>query len=106
MCTMKTWYSGADGFVRQCKDCGSYQVVFGTTVFTLDTGCFKVFCEHVHELQENLVSVDEDLRCILVPLTSSMVSLILSEKELKRLDEMLQITDNEVITSGLLALFG
>jgi hypothetical protein len=106
MCTMKTWYSGADGFIRQCKECGSYQVVFGTTVFTLDEECFKAFVLHVHELQETLVSIDEDLRCILVPLTASTVSLILSEKELKRLDAMLQITDNEVITSGLLELFG
>lgn len=106
MCTMKTWFSGPDGFVRQCKECGSYQVVFGTTVFTLDTECFKAFCDHVHELQENLVSIDEDLRCILVPLTSPTVSLILSEKELKRMDEMLQTTDNEVITAGMLELFG
>lgn len=105
MCTLKTWYAGADGSIRQCRDCNCFQGVFGATMFSLEASRFKAFIDLVAFRRRELIPVDEELRYIILPIPHSCAAMILNESELRFLDALLQHTENEIMAARLLDLF-
>lgn len=105
MCNLKTWYASADGTIQQCMDCNCFQVIFGTTMFALEESRFKDFVDLVSYRQSVLVPVDDDLRYIVLPASAPSARMVLNERELRSLNNMLQHTDTEMMTRRLLELF-
>ncbi len=103
MCVLKTWYSGADGAVRQCEDCDHFQVIFGTTMLTLSEDEFSTFVQLVGD--SFLTPGAGNVRSVVLPTPSSTVNLILSGRELGALNALLQHADNERAAASLLELF-
>ena len=105
MCNLKTWYKSEDGYIQQCAECNCFQVIFGTTMFAMDESRFRSFADLVLFRCNSLVSVDEDLRYIVLPTAGPATRMLLNERELRALNDMLQYVDTELTTAGLLELF-
>lgn len=106
MCQFKNWYADAGGYVIQCEDCKHFQVSFGTTMLTLDEQQYSIFTHSVlHRREEHICMPDPDCKCIILPTPSGTVHIILSERELFQLYEMMQTVDVDIKTNLMLSLF-
>lgn len=105
MCNFKTWHIDDHGCVLQCKACNTYQVTFGTTMLTLNENNFAAFVRLVMMRYETLVPTDDKLKYIVLPTPSSVVHVVMTEKELLHLNCILQHADTEIKSHEMLALF-
>lgn len=106
MCNFKSWFFDDNGYVIECKECNYLRVCFGNTMLTLTKRDYHSFSDLVFWKKESHVSMqDIDTKCIVLATPCKSVQMILSERELIQLYEMLQHADIEIRTQQLLDLF-
>lgn len=106
MCRFKSWFQDEGGYVIQCEDCRHFQVSFGTTMLTLDEHQFQHFNCLVQSKKEcHVLMQDPDCKCIILPTTSELVHIIVSEREFAHISDMLQVVDTEMKAEALIKLF-
>ncbi|GGH75217.1 hypothetical protein HNQ91_004644 [Filimonas zeae] len=106
MCNFKQWSHNKHGYIIQCDDCKSFQLCFGTTMLTLREEEYVQFSEWVVYKRESLVPLhDKNLKSISLPTVCPQVQVIVTEKELNNLYELVQEADNEMKVNQLLSLF-
>ncbi len=106
MCRFKTWHSDEHGYVIQCEECFHFQVSFGTTMLTMDHVQYHHFTETIcKRVEDRLPMPDPNCKCIILPTHTEAIHIILSDNELSRLHDMIQLADTEMRTKALMDLF-
>lgn len=106
MCHFKSWYFDDDGYVIECTSCEHLRVCFGSTMLTLTHADFRAFYDLVcWKKESHLPSCDENTKSIVIATPCRSVQIILSERELNDLYDMLQQADTEMQTQQLIDLF-
>jgi hypothetical protein len=106
MCNFKSWYFDDNGYVIECMECNYLRVCFSSTMLTLKPADYRAFYDLVCWKKETHIPVqDENTKCIVLATSCKSVQIILSEKELCDVYDMLQHADVEIRTQGLLDLF-
>lgn len=106
MCEFQSLYFNDDGYVVRCKQCGCYQLAFGSTMLTLTKKGFETFCKMVkHKCNERDFLFSEHSKCVVIPTPSNGVYMLLTKNEVNQLNEILEEADNEEKAQCLLSLF-
>jgi hypothetical protein len=106
MCDFKSWYFDDNGYVIECMECSYLRVCFSSTMLTLKPADYRAFYDLVCWKKETHMPVcDANTKCIVLATSCKSVQVILSEKELTELYDMLQNADVEIRTQELLDLF-
>jgi len=106
MCEFNQFYFSEEGYVAYCKNCKYFQLAFGSTLLTLTESDFNV----LHNLTEQLIVarndyVDEEIKQVIIPTPYPGMNMLLTIKELRQLDIMLEEAENEMASQALLTLF-
>lgn len=106
MCQFTQLYFQDDGYVVRCKDCGHYQLAFGTVMLTLQK---EEFTKLVNACNRSLTADDlcagQHVKSIYIPTPCAGMSLLLTNAELKQLTAMLDTADSEEKMLALMELF-
>jgi hypothetical protein len=106
MCEFQSLYFNDDGYVVRCKQCGYYQLAFGSTMLTLAKKDFEAICKMIrHKCNEADFSVSEHSKCVVIPTPSYGMYMLLTKNEANRFNEILEEADNEEKAQCLLSLF-
>jgi hypothetical protein len=107
MCRYDTLYHADNsGYVVRCAVCEKIQVGYGNIVFTFGQEDFESFRWWLRKIKgEQHPSGNETLRCIVIPTPCEGMKLLLSMRELKEFDHMLEAADSELKSLELLKLF-
>lgn len=107
MCSYSTlFHDDKIGYVVHCLECGKIQVGYGNIVFTFSVEDFDSFGWWLRKVKDE-VSPDqnETLRCIVIPTPCEGMKLLLSKRELKDFNSMLESADTELRSLQLIRLF-
>lgn len=105
-CNFQTLYTGEDGYVVRCKDCGHYQIAYLCMMVTLDEKGFRSFRKTIRQHYRNsLQLVNDHCKCVIVPTPAAGTHFLFSRKEIKRLTELLDEADTEEQALSMLSLF-
>ncbi|WP_346237899.1 DUF6686 family protein [Niabella insulamsoli] len=105
-CDFQSLYYGEDGYVARCKQCGHYQIAFISTMLTLSSADFHIFCKQVnYKAGQTYTNVNHDSKIIMIATPAQDVNLILTPAELARLHKALEEADSEIKAQELLCLF-
>lgn len=106
MCEFQSLYYDDDGYVVVCKDCGYYQLAFGSTMLSLSAEDYIKLCKIVRN-KYNYVdfTASENTRNVVIPTPSQGLYLLLTRNEANRLYEILEEADTEEKARSLMALF-
>jgi len=108
MCSYQTlFHDDNTGYVVRCKECEKIQLGFGNLMLTVSTDEFNSFrCWLKKIMEEEQTPVQkETLRCFIIPTPCEGIKLLLSLRELREFDHMLEEADTELQSSCLLKLF-
>jgi hypothetical protein len=107
MCSYQTlFHDDNTGYVVRCNECEKIQLGFGNLMLTVDTEEFDSFRRLLKKIMGEQVSVPtETIRNIVIPTPCEGVKLLLSLRELREFDHMLEEADTELQSCGLLKLF-
>lgn len=107
MCRYDTLYhADKTGYVVRCAECEKIQVGYGNIVFTFGHEDFESFRWWLQKLKADQHPLEnETLRCIVIPTPCEGMKLLLSMRELREFDSMLETADNELRSLELLRLF-
>ncbi|WP_276503099.1 DUF6686 family protein [Terrimonas pollutisoli] len=107
MCSYQTLYhDDVIGYVVRCYECEHIQMGYGNLMLTINTSAFNSFRSLLKKIMcEQSSDQKETLRCIVVPTPCEGIKLLLSLRELKEFDHMLEEADTELQSSCLLKLF-
>lgn len=106
MCAFQSLYYSDDGYVVQCKDCGHYQLGFGTMMLSLSRNDFTTLRKIVKcKYQETNIACTENARNIVIPTPSQSSCLLLTREESDRFHEILEAADTEEKAQEMIALF-
>jgi hypothetical protein len=106
MCEFQSLYFNNDGYVVRCKQCGHYQIAFGSTMLTLVKKDFEAICKMVkYKSSEKDSSFSEHSKCVVIPTPSYGLHMLLTKNEANRFNEILEEADNEAKALCLLSLF-
>lgn len=100
------FHNDETGYVVRCLDCDKLQIGFGNLMLTLNMEGFAVFHSCLRKVKdEQTVSGNESLRCITIPTPCEGVKLLLSLREVKSFDQMLEAADSELRSLQMINLF-
>ncbi len=107
MCSYQTlFHDDNTGYVVRCHACEKIQVGFGNLMVTVSMDEFDSFRRLLKKARNEQISVQkETLRNIVIPTPCEGINLLLSLRELREFDHMLEEADTELQSSGLLKLF-
>ena len=107
MCNYQTlFHDDNTGYVVRCNDCEKIQLGFGNIMLTVSAGEFDSFRRWLKKIMDEQISVQkETLRNIVIPTSCEGIKLLLSLRELREFDHMLEEADTELQSCGLLKLF-
>lgn len=107
MCSYQTlFHDDNTGYVVRCNECEKIQLGFGNLMLTVATDEFDSLRRLLKKiLGEQGPVPKENLRQIVVPTPCERMKLLLSVRELRELDRMLEEADTELQSYGLLKLF-
>lgn len=107
MCSYETLYhDDAIGYVVRCYECEHLQIGYGNLMLTINTSAFNSFRSLLKKIMYEQSAIEkETLRCVVVPTPCEGIKLLLSPRELKEFDHMLEEADTELQSSLLLKLF-
>ncbi len=105
-CHFQKLYSGEDGYVVRCKECGHYQLAYLCVMVTLDEKEFRSFRRMVQQQYENSLHIPNDLcKCVIVQTPAAGTCFLFTKREIKRFTELLDEADTEERAQVLFALF-
>lgn len=105
-CHFQKLYSGEDGYVVRCRECGHYQLAYLCVMVTLDEKEFQSFRRMVQQQYENSLHITNDLcKCVIVQTPAAGTCFLFTKREIKRFTELLDEADTEERAQLLLALF-
>ena len=105
-CHFQKLYSGEDGYVVRCKECGHYQLAYLCVMVMLDEKEFRSFCRMVQQQYENSLHITNDLcKCVVVQTPAAGTCFLFTKREIKRFTELLDEADTEERAQVLFALF-
>ena len=91
MCSYKVLFHKASGYVVKCNSCSSYQIAFGTMVFTISTQNMVSLFEDVAQLERKGLRAQSNPReRFQVKLPCESVIMALTIGELKQFYSMLE----------------
>lgn len=107
MCSYQTlFHDDNSGYVVRCKECENIQVGFGNIMLTVNENEFNSFRNWLKKIKdEQSPDQKETVRCVVMPTPCEGVKLLLSIRELREFDNMLEEADTELQSSSLLKLF-
>ena len=107
MCSYQTlFHDDNSGYVVRCKECENIQIGFGNVMLTTGEAEFDLFLKWLKKIMhEQSPAQKETVRCILIPTPCEGIKLLLSLRELREFDHMLEEADTELQSSCLLKLF-
>lgn len=108
MCSYQTLYhSDKSGYVVRCNECENIQVGFGNLMLTVNESEFDSFRVWLKKMldEQSATDIKETIRCIVIPTPCDGIKLLLSLRELREFDQMLEEADTELKSFSLLKLF-
>jgi hypothetical protein len=107
MCSYQTlFHDDNSGYVVRCIECEHIQIGFGNLMLTINVDEFNSFRYRLKKIMdEQSPAQKETVRCIVIPTPCEGIKLLLSLRELRDFDYMLEEADTELQTSCLLKLF-
>lgn len=106
MCDFQQLYTGPEGYVVRCGECGYLQCAFGSTVLTLEDEDFRALKQlAVTQWVAATDDYPDELKQYWLPTAHPGVSMLLTRPELRRLCHMLEKADTEMAVSALVGLF-
>ena len=107
MCRYSTLYHDDKiGYVVNCLECGKIQVGYGNLVFTFNMDDFESFNWWLRKIKDDVQpDQSETLRCIIIPTPCEGMKLLLSKRELRDFNNMLESADSELRSLQLIRLF-
>ncbi len=106
MCNFQYLYKGNEGYIVKCKDCGQYQLAFGTSMLTLSQLDYETLYGIL--LSKSSLHIDahtEHTKSIVIPTPAYGLFLILTKKEVALLCSMLEKAECELKALCLLSMF-
>ncbi|MFC0774172.1 DUF6686 family protein [Terrimonas alba] len=105
-CYKALYHDDVIGYVVRCYECEHIQIGFGNLMLTINTNAFNSFRNLLKRIMHEHSAIEkETIRCIAVPTPCEGIKLLLSLRELKEFDNMLEEADTELQSSLLLKLF-
>lgn len=105
-CQFQTLYTGEDGYVVRCKECGHYQLAYLCVMVTLGEKEFRSFRRMIQQHYEDSLQLTNDhCKCVVVQTPATGTNFLFSRREIKRFTELLDEADTEESTQSMLALF-
>ena len=105
-CHFQKLYTGEDGYVVRCKECGHYQLAFLCVMLTLDEQHYYSFRKLIQQRYEDSLCVsNEHCKCIVVETPAAGTSFLFSAREIKRFADLLDEADTEERAQSMLQLF-
>jgi hypothetical protein len=108
MCSYQTlFHNDNSGYVVRCKECENIQIGFGNLMLTVNDTEFESFHKWLKQMLDEQAASDikETIRCIVIPTPCDGIKLLLSLRELRQFDHMLEEADTELKSFSLLKLF-
>ncbi|WP_008587129.1 DUF6686 family protein [Niabella soli] len=106
MCSFKTLYYGEEGYLIACEECRHFQLAFQTSLFTLTADDLKIFHSLVKQHREyHREATGSFQKNIYIPTPLEGYGMILDQRELQQLFELLETAEINFKTMGLLELF-
>ncbi len=108
MCTYHTLYhNDMNGYVIRCNECENIQIGFGNLMLTVNEVEFDSLRTLLKVILEdhNTNEIRETVRHIVIPTPCEGMKLLLSYRELRSFDQMLEEADTELQSSSLIKLF-
>lgn len=108
MCSYQTLFHHDNaGYVVRCNECENIQIGFGNLMLTVSEKEFESFRSWLKKIMDEQSGTDlkETIRCIVIPTPCEGIKLLLSLRELRDFDHMLEEADTELKSSCLLKLF-
>jgi hypothetical protein len=94
------------GYVIECGKCKKIQIGFGNVLITFLKEEFTGFRNHIDEVfGRHQPCVEPVIKHIMIPTPCTGLTLLLNNKELADLHNMLETSDNEMQAQQLLQLF-
>ncbi|MDX1937926.1 MAG: DUF6686 family protein [Flavihumibacter sp.] len=105
-CEFTPLYTGENGYVVRCRQCGHYQVAFISTALSLNKQEFHFFRQLVAQKStEFSYAFAEHSKCVILETACTGICLILTWKELNQLHQVLETADAEAQALDLIILF-
>lgn len=105
-CQFKTLYTGEDGYVVRCKECGHYQLAYLCVMVTLDEKEFRSFRRMVQQHYEDSLCITNDFcKCIVIPTPAANTCFLFTKREITRFVQLLDEADNEEKALALMKFF-
>lgn len=107
MCHYQTLYHNDNtGYVVRCPECEKIQLGYGNLMVTFGRSDFDDFRWWLRKIKEEQSPAQSPtLRCIVIPTPCDGMKLLLSMRELRDFDAMLEAADSELRSLELLRLF-
>jgi hypothetical protein len=106
MCEFQSLYYEDDGYVVKCKDCGHYQVAFGTMMLSLSEDDYEILCKIVAKKRNEAdFAASENTRNVVIPTPSQGLYLLLTREEAHCFYDILEAADSEEKARQMMALF-
>ena len=106
MCEFQYLYFEEDGYVVRCKQCGHYQVGFGSIMLTLADNEFQEFRKMVkYKCYEVEGASLAHKKGMILQTPSPGICMLLTEFETRRFSEILEQADSEVKALAIIKLF-
>ena len=108
MCSYQTlFHNDNSGYVVRCNECENIQIGFGNLMLTVNESEFESFRAWLKKMldEQQDTEIKDTIRCILIPTPCDSIKLLLSLRELRQFDHMLEEADTELKSSSLLKLF-
>lgn len=106
VCEFIPLYTGENGYVVRCTQCGHYQVAFISTALSLNKKEFTYFCQLVaSKCAESCYAFAEHSKCIILETACTGICLVLTWKEVNQLHQILETADAEAQALDLMTLF-
>lgn len=105
MCQFKQLYSSGTGYVIRCNQCNNLQVLFDGTMLSISEDEFETFLVHVRHHAGKEMPPDPGIKSIVLATPRQGVHLVLSAREFRLLQNMLEEADVERKTLEMLELF-
>lgn len=106
MCEFQSLYYNDDGYVVRCKDCGYYQLAFGTMMLSLSGMDYETLCKVVKKKHGEIdFAASEHTRNVVVATPSQGLYMLLTREESNRLHDILEAADSEEKAREIMNLF-
>ena len=107
MCHYQTLYhDDLAGYVVKCAECEKIQIGYGNLMLTLGRIDFDDFRSRLRSIKEEQpLAQSPTLRCIVISTPCNGIKLLLSMRELREFDAMLESADTELRSLELIRLF-